>query len=77
MIMATVCLAAIKIGNVMFDLKPMETHHQLSVGIGITSVAWFIVTLLTQPTSQKQLQQFCIKIKPAGPGWKKVIEVGS
>ena len=52
---------------------PLETYAQLLLSIGVTSIIWIAVTLLTRPTDLQQLQQFCLSIKPAGPGWKKVI----
>ena len=43
------------------------------IGIGITTLSWFIVTLLTKPAEDEKLDSFYRLIHPGGPGWKKVI----
>ena len=40
----------------------------------LTSASWIIVTLLTQPISEETLRNFYRKIRPGGPGWKKVVD---
>jgi Na+/proline symporter len=39
----------------------------------LTSATWIIVTFLTRPVNDDTLRSFYGKIKPGGPGWKKVI----
>ena len=41
--------------------------------VTVTTLVWIIVTYVTQPESSEVLQNFYKKIKPGGPGWKKVI----
>jgi len=55
-------------------LAPIATHIQLVLGVGITTISWIAVTLLTQPSDQKKLRSFYRLIRPGGPGWKKVVE---
>ncbi len=40
----------------------------------LTSATWVIVTLLTKPVDEETLRSFYMKIKPGGPGWKRVVE---
>ncbi|MEX0681056.1 MAG: sodium:solute symporter family protein [Balneolales bacterium] len=40
----------------------------------LTSGSWILVTFLTKPTDENTLRSFYTKIKPGGPGWKKVVE---
>ncbi|MCG8385753.1 MAG: hypothetical protein MJA30_09445, partial [Cytophagales bacterium] len=44
---------------------PLKTHHQLLRSIGIITIAWVVITLVTRPTNQRKLRQFCVKIKPS------------
>ena len=37
----------------------------------VTSIIWIAVTFFTKPESDEVLQNFCKKIQPGGPGWKK------
>lgn len=40
----------------------------------LTSASWIIVTFLTLPISEDTLRSFYRKIRPGGPGWKKVVD---
>ncbi len=40
----------------------------------LTSATWITVTLLTKPIDEETLRSFYIKIRPGGPGWKRVVE---
>ncbi len=52
----------------------LSTPVQLVVGVGITTVCWITVTLLTKPTDKKTLRSFYRLVQPGGPGWRKVVE---
>ena len=52
----------------------LESHEELLVGVGVTTLGWLIVTFLTRPTDQAILTSFYKKIKPAKKGWMPVIE---
>jgi solute:Na+ symporter, SSS family len=47
---------------------------KITTGVLITTVAWIIVTLLTPKTDKDTLRKFYVKIKPGGPGWRRVVE---
>lgn len=55
-------------------LPSLSSHWQLLLGVGITTVSWVSVTLLTPPSDKKTLWSFCRLVKPGGPGWRKVKE---
>jgi len=40
----------------------------------LTSVTWITVTFLTKPVDEETLRNFYRKIKPGGPGWKRVVD---
>ena len=39
----------------------------------LTTLVWLIVTITTRPSDEKTLLGFYQKVKPGGPGWKKVL----
>lgn len=51
----------------------LEAWQKLVIGVGITTVGWIHVTLLTRPTETDVLRSFYKKIQPGGPGWGPVI----
>ncbi len=54
------------------DALAMESWAQLLVGVGITTVSWVAVALLTRPTDRKTLYEFVDRVRPSGPGWNAV-----
>ena len=67
---------SVAIGFAIFE-KTTHTHlsevFKITMGVGITTASWLIVTYLTPQTDKKTLQSFYAKIKPGGPGWQKVV----
>jgi SSS family transporter len=61
-----------------FELYPntLEAHWKLLIGIGITTIGWVTVTLLTPPTAPDRLLDFYRHIKPHPVGWQPVIQTG-
>jgi Na+/proline symporter len=60
-----------------FDLFPigeLKDWHKLVIGVGITTVCWVSVTLVTRPTADRTLRHFYRLIRPGGTGWNRVIE---
>lgn len=51
---------------------PSETFKILT-GVGITTVAWVSVTFMTKPADTQTLRDFYKRIRPGGPGWKKIV----
>ena len=39
----------------------------------LTTVSWIVTALVTKPVDDDILRSFYRKIKPGGPGWKRVI----
>ena len=56
------------------DLAPLSSGAKLLWGVGITTVGWITVTLLTPPTDDETLRSFYRLVQPGGPGWKKVLD---
>jgi Na+/proline symporter len=45
---------------------------RLLAGVAITTVGWMVVTFATPPTDRGTLERFVRKIRPQGPGWRRV-----
>ncbi len=54
------------------ELPAMEAWQKVVVPIGITTLAWLLVTYATPSTEKSVLLSFCNLVKPAGPGWKPI-----
>ena len=52
---------------------PIQPSLTLIIGVGITTLVWITVTLMTPPTKTSTLQTFYDKIRPLGPGWHKAV----
>ncbi|MCR9200163.1 MAG: Na+:solute symporter [Planctomycetaceae bacterium] len=50
----------------------LEGWQQLIIGVGVTTVAWLVVTFLSPRTDEVTLTAFYEKIRPDGPGWEPV-----
>ncbi|MEO0470695.1 MAG: sodium:solute symporter family protein [Bacteroidota bacterium] len=57
-----------------FSGVALAGHWKLVIGVAITTIAWVLVTLITQPTDDQTLRSFYRRIKPAGNGWDAVLE---
>ena len=59
-----------------FEFSGMELagHWKLILGVGITTIVWLTVTMMTKPTDDATLRNFYRKIKPAGNGWDSVLD---
>jgi Na+/proline symporter len=51
-----------------------QTAIKLVTGVGITTAAWVLVTIMTKPAGEEKLRSFCRLAQPGGPGWKAVME---
>jgi solute:Na+ symporter, SSS family len=53
-----------------------ESHIKLLVSVGITSIVWIVVALMTKPTDDATLFSFYRLIRPYGAGWDAVRDRG-
>jgi solute:Na+ symporter, SSS family len=61
----------------VFGLILSVTYWNIIKLVGVvvlTTSVWIVVTFLTKPVEEKTLRAFYSKIKPGGPGWKKIID---
>jgi Na+/proline symporter len=47
-------------------------HVALLLTVGITSVVWIAVTLVTRATEREKLISFYTLVRPGGPGWRDI-----
>lgn len=57
-----------------FAPETMPSWVKLVSGVGVTTVVWMFVTLITPADSDEKLLSFYKRIRPGGPGWKRVID---
>jgi Na+/proline symporter len=50
----------------------IASHTALLLTVAITTVIWLTVTYFTPPASEETLRSFYAKVRPAGPGWKRI-----
>ena len=55
-------------------VRPFKTYEQLVIGVGITTLSWLLVTIMTKPSKAETLEKFYRLIRPGGTGWKKVVQ---
>jgi Na+/proline symporter len=55
--------------------KPRDFAYLMLVTVGITTVVWVTVTLLTPAEPTEKLSAFYKRVRPEGPGWNKVAAV--
>ena len=61
----------------VFGITFSQTYWNVTRLLGVvflTTASWIIVTLLTPAVEEETLRNFYRKIRPGGPGWKKVVD---
>jgi Na+/proline symporter len=52
--------------------RPRDFAYLMLVTVGVTTLVWVSVTLLTQAEPMEKLVAFYRKVQPEGPGWNRV-----
>ena len=52
--------------------NPYDFAHLMLVTVGLTTLAWLLVTWLTPPEPRDKLVAFYRRVRPGGPGWKPI-----
>src|SRR5690349_760538 len=55
--------------------KPRDFAYLILVTVGITTVVWITVTLLTRAEPVETLTVFYRRVRPEGPGWNRVAAI--
>jgi SSS family solute:Na+ symporter len=51
----------------------LSSHAALVWSVALTTVVWVVVTFATPPADRETLRRFYRTVRPAGPGWAKVV----
>jgi Na+/proline symporter len=55
----------------------LSTYAGLLITILVTTVCWVLTAFVGPPTDRQTLIEFCRKVKPFGPGWRRIrLEAG-
>src|SRR5690242_5365456 len=52
--------------------RPLDFAYLMLVTVGVTSIVWITVTMLTQPEPVEKLIAFYRRVRPEGPGWNGI-----
>ena len=55
-----------------FDDFGLSGSMPMVASVGITTIGWILMTLITRPTDTATLRAFAKQTNPGGPGWQKV-----
>jgi SSS family solute:Na+ symporter len=51
--------------------------QKLVIGVGITTVSWVLVTLITPADDPQTLRAFYRLTRPGGPGWRQIVQAAA
>jgi Na+/proline symporter len=54
---------------------PQQFAYLMLITVGITTVVWLTVTLLTPAEPRDKLVEFYRRVRPAGPGWRPIAAI--
>jgi hypothetical protein len=74
MLISFILALYLEVVHPLTGLPELSVTAKLLLGVGITTIGWLIVTLVTRPTDTTTLRKFYRLIQPGGPGWLKVVE---
>ena len=76
MIISFIVAIYFKIIHAKLGFDPLPGYQELLISVGITTIGWILVTILTRPTNMDTLVNFYQLIKPSKAGWAPVIKEG-
>ena len=50
----------------------IPTHYALILTVAVTTISWILTAFLGPQTDREKLLSFYKKVRPSGPGWKKI-----
>lgn len=74
MIVSFIVALYFEIGHERLGFDPILSHWKLLIGVGITTLSWVLVTLLTAPEKDEVLLAFYRKVRPAAFGWNNLLK---
>ncbi|MEX2592830.1 MAG: sodium:solute symporter family protein [Anditalea sp.] len=74
MIVSFIVALYFEIGHEKLGFEPILSHWKLLMGVGITTLSWVVVTLVTAPEKDEVLLAFYRKVRPAAFGWNNLLK---
>jgi SSS family solute:Na+ symporter len=69
---ALVAFTVLTSAGIFDPVDPLEGAYLMLATTAFTTVAWIAVTLLTRPTPDETLIAFYRRVRPGGPGWRRI-----
>ena len=54
--------------------SPLIQSYVMLITVAVSTVVWLSVTFLTAPEPESKLESFYEKVRPGGPGWRRISE---
>ncbi|MEM9208092.1 MAG: sodium:solute symporter family protein, partial [Pseudomonadota bacterium] len=70
-IVAMVVSFAVAVAFKVFDAG-FSAWQELLIGVGVTTASWVAATLMSPPSAEETLRDFCKLINPGGRGWRPI-----
>jgi solute:Na+ symporter, SSS family len=70
--MATSFVVSVVLLSMRHQGVDLSTNVALLITIAITTVSWLLTAFFGPPTDEHTLIEFYKKVKPSGPGWKRI-----
>src|SRR4051794_25142766 len=72
MITAAVVSIFLQMGLKLDSDEPRQFAYIMLLTVGITSIVWILVTIMTDPEPEEKLVAFYRRVRPEGPGWNGI-----
>jgi Na+/proline symporter len=69
---AMITFTAFTIGGVFDPTDALDGAYLMLATTLVTTVVWLTVTYLTTPTPHATLESFYTRVRPGGPGWRRI-----
>jgi solute:Na+ symporter, SSS family len=73
---ALVAFMLFTVGGVFDPVDPLDGAYLMLATTAVTTVVWLTVTWLTRPVDDATLLAFYRRVRPGGPGWRRVAAAG-
>ncbi|HET6977420.1 MAG TPA: sodium:solute symporter family protein [Pyrinomonadaceae bacterium] len=72
MITAAIVSIFLQVGLKLDSDNPSQFAYIMLITVGVTSVIWIVVTMMTSPEPEAKLIAFYRRVRPEGPGWNGI-----
>jgi solute:Na+ symporter, SSS family len=72
MVASLVISLALQRGWGLDSANPVEFAHLMLLTVGLSTLIWVTITFLTRPVPDETLLAFYRRVRPGGPGWRRI-----